>query len=113
MIELDIKAGLLQSEDWAARLWVWVYRKLLRRKSVKFSFPNLTMERGESLIVHSPLRADVAAAIKIERDGTLVVLLDPPSVDSKRIEICLDGEQKVTTVGRDIANEITTADVQA
>lgn len=79
-----------------------------------FKYSNITMDFGESLIIHSPLRVDLAVAVKVEPDGTLVVLLSPPALDRDRIEIRIAGKElgdKAMMVSEDIAAALKQASI--
>jgi hypothetical protein len=50
------------------------------------SFPNMTMDRGESIIIHSPLGAENSIAVMITEDGSIRVLFSPPEVGRDFVE---------------------------
>lgn len=58
---------------------------------VLLKLPNITMEKGESLIIHSEALPDKGAttsvAVKRNDDGSLRVLFSPPSTTTNYIDV--------------------------
>ena len=68
-------------------LWNRVQLLFGTTEGVIFKIPNITMEKGESLIIHSFKGAATSLAIKSNDDGSLRVLFAPPSTRTNYIDI--------------------------
>jgi hypothetical protein len=51
-----------------------------------FSFPNMTLDKKESLIIHSSEGAETSVAVMANDDGSLRVLFAPPITKTSFIE---------------------------
>jgi len=70
------------------RIADWIVRRFVR---LKITFPNITLERGESLIMHSEAGIEKSVAVRCEADGRLRVFFDPPRVDREYIDVVEEG----------------------
>ena len=56
-----------------------------------FKFPNMTIEKGESLIIHSPNGMENSVAVVCNEAGDLTVLFAPPSIEKMKIVKTMNG----------------------
>ena len=58
-----------------------------RANGVILPLPNMTLDEKESIIIHAPSGAQTTVAIKVNPDGSLRILLSPPSIDKDYIDV--------------------------
>lgn len=59
---------------------------------IHMNFPNITLDPGESIIIHSPAGAETSVAVKVQPDrATLRVLFSPPSIDLDCVDVLQGG----------------------
>jgi len=82
MINLTIPKELIRCTKWQ------LIKFLFGRKSaLQLNVSNISLDKMESLILHSPGGVQTSVAVKANEDGTLRVLFSPPRIDLDYVDV--------------------------
>lgn len=86
-IDLAIPLTYLPRTDkwWGRKIGLQLAQLFVKRS---INIPNITMEKGESLIMHSEAGIGMSVAVRCEKDtGRMRVFFAPPATDVRWIEL--------------------------